>query len=70
MSCPSHLQSNLLRCPMMLQNLPLLIADVILTLEDDTLDMDDPTPLGAEVEIQELSTFNNLELWQLSNMIP
>ena len=37
---------------MMLQNLPLLIAeDVILTLEDDTLDMDDPTPLRAEVEI-------------------
>ena len=55
---------------MMLQNLPLLIADVILALEDDTLDMDDPTPLRAEVEIQELSTVNNLELWQFSNTIP
>ena len=54
----------------MVQNLPLLIADVILTLEDDTLDRDDPTPLRAEVEIQELSTVNNLELWQFSKMIP
>ena len=55
---------------MMLQNLPLLIVDVILTLEDDTLDMDDLPPLRADIEIQELSTVNNLELWQFSNMIP